>query len=772
VRIFFVIIAICVFTKASAQDLLVPIGIWKEYLPYNSAIDVAAGDNKIFCATPYSLFTVDLGDNSIERMSRVTGLSETGVSTIHYDEADHKLFIAYANSNIDIIYRNDIFNIPDIKRETISGDKSIYNIYLYNGNYYLSTGLGIIVIDGSRFEVKESWFIGSGGSNVKVNGFTSDGSFFYAATDQGLKRAAINSTNLSDYLNWQLLSGTSGLPAGPCRNVVTAGDKVVALKDDSIFIFNGNDWGALYSDGSTITAINSTQGKIAICHRLPGSVSKVAIINSDGSVERIIQQNGVTPFPKKAILYNDNYWIADQFNCLSKFSSGLAAEEVYTLNSPEGTASGEMTEYDNVFYATAGEVNDSWNYQYNGNGIYRYKNDDPIAIGWKNFNRFHYPVLDSMLDFITVAIDRRDESVWAGSFGGGLLHIKPDESFEIFKQNSPIQPHPLDPASYRVAGLLFDHENNLWISNFGSLQPLLVRKADGSWKSFSLPFTLTENALAQIATDDANQMWIVSPLGNGLICYNYGSSIDDTNDDHWKMYRSGQGNGNLPSANVLCVAKDKAGFIWIGTDDGIGVIQCPQEVFNTGCEAILPIVQQGNFAGYLFKGENVRSIAVDGADRKWVATKNGVWLISADGEKVIERFTEDNSPLLSSDVKKIAINGKTGEIYFATAKGICSFRGTATESEQTNSNVLVFPNPVPPGYGGTIAIRGVAENAIVKITELDGRLVYQTKALGGQAVWDGKDYKGHKISTGIYLVLIDGEDKSKGTSTRIVFISK
>ena len=75
--------------------------MWKEYLPYNSAIDVANGDNKIYCATPCSLFTVDLSDNSVERSSRITGLSETGVSAIHYDEDSHKLLIAYANSDID-----------------------------------------------------------------------------------------------------------------------------------------------------------------------------------------------------------------------------------------------------------------------------------------------------------------------------------------------------------------------------------------------------------------------------------------------------------------------------------------------------------------------------------------------------------------------------------------------------------------------------------------------------------------------------------------------
>jgi len=209
--------------------------MWKESLPYNSVVDVAAGDDKIYCATPYSLFTVDLSDNSVERSSRITGLSETGVSAIHYDENNHKLLIAYAKSNIDIIYRIDIFNIPNIKRENVSGDKSIYNIYLYNNNYYLSTGLGVIVLDGDRFEVNESWFIGNGGNTVKGNGFYFGWKFFYAATDEGLKRATVNSANFSDYLNWQMMSGINGLSKGPCRNVIEAGNKVFVLKDDSVF---------------------------------------------------------------------------------------------------------------------------------------------------------------------------------------------------------------------------------------------------------------------------------------------------------------------------------------------------------------------------------------------------------------------------------------------------------------------------------------------------------------------------------------------------------
>jgi ligand-binding sensor domain-containing protein len=313
----------------------------------------------------------------------------------------------------------------------------------------------------------------------------------------------------------------------------------------------------------------------------------------------------------------------------------------------------------------------------------------------------------------------------------------------------------------------------LWIANYGAHQPIAVRKKDGSWRSFFIPWSIPENAVGQIVVDDVNQKWIVAPNGNGLFCFNHGQTIDNPGDDLWKWYRTGKGNGNLPDNQVLSIARDKNGFIWVGTRQGIGIIQCPQEVFTAaGCEAILPVVQQDNFAGYLFSDEQVQCIAVDGADRKWIGTKNGAWLISADGAKTITRFTAANSPLLSDDIRQIAIDGNSGEIFFATDKGICSFRGTATEGNTSNTNVLAFPNPVPPGYTGTIAIRGVANNAIVKIAEMDGRLVFQTRALGGQAIWNGKDYKGRTISTGIYLVLISDDNKQEKTVTKIVFIKK
>ncbi|HJS54168.1 MAG TPA: two-component regulator propeller domain-containing protein [Chitinophagaceae bacterium] len=765
-NIFLLFVSFIVINKGISQQTLPPVGQWRDHLPYHSAIDVVAGTQKIFCATPFSVFSIE-PDNSVTRLSRMTGLTETGISVMGYDGVNEKLLIGYHSSNIDIIYRNDIFNVPDLKLDNIVGDKRIYNVFSFGKYFYLSTGLGVILIDAERYEAKDAWFIGTNGGQVKVNGFTIDNSFFYAATDEGLKRTPLNTIDPANYLNWQNLSGVNGLPAGLCRNVIGVQGKIFALKNDSVFVLNGSNWSLFFTEVTWgIQNINSSSGKITVCERKTDGSAKVSSLNVDGAVARVIQQTGVIARPMKSILINNDYWVADSSGGLTKFMS--AGFERYNLNSPQSTATGEMVFLNNTFYAASGEVSSNWQGQNNRNGLYKF-----LEGQWTNYNNSHFPPLDTLPDLVSVALDPRDESIWSGSFGGGLLHIRAGNSFEIFKQNSPIGQATFDPGSYRVSGLSFDNENNLWIANYGAAQNIVVKKKDGNWKTFVPPFALVENAVSQIITDEENQKWIVSPKGNGLIVFNDNGTLDNSADDKWKLYKSGTSAGNLPTNNVLSIAGDKNGFIWVGTDDGIGIVQCAQNVFSSqGCDAIWPVVQQGGFNQYLFKGEEVRSIAVDGGDRKWVATKNGAWLISAEGEKVIYQFTEENSFLLSNDVKRIVVDGQTGEVFFATAKGICSFRSTATEGGDTNSNVLVFPNPVPPGYGGTIGIRGLVNNAIVKIAEMDGRLVYQTRAFGGQAIWDGKDYKGRRISSGVYLVLVSDDGRKENLATKIIFISK
>jgi hypothetical protein len=193
-------------------------------------------------------------------------------------------------------------------------------------------------------------------------------------------------------------------------------------------------------------------------------------------------------------------------------------------------------------------------------------------------------------------------------------------------------------------------------------------------------------------------------------------------------------------------------------------------VATGSCEIRKPIVQYDQFAGYLFQNEKVKTIAVDGANRKWIGTTNGVWLISPDGDKIIYRFTVDNSPLPSNTIQKIAVDPITGVVYVGTSEGLVSFRSTATDGGESNANVLVFPNPVPSGYSGSIAIRGLVENADVRITDISGQLVYRTTALGGQAVWNGHDYTGRTPQSGVYLIFVTNKDGSQTHVGKMVFM--
>jgi ligand-binding sensor domain-containing protein len=758
--LFYFLLCSTLLLKAQLQ----PIGQWREHLSYNQAIQVTPSKDGVFCATPYALFSVDIADNSINRYSKINGLHETGIQSIQWDAQAGKLVVAYTNSNIDILDGSKIYNIDAIKQKDIPADKTIYNIFCYQNMAYCCSGLGIIAIDENKYEVKNTYVIGATGNYTKVNGLTTDATFFYAATEEGLKQAPVNSVNLADYRSWQLLSGLNGLPAGACKNVLSVQNKIISQKNDSLFILNGSNWNLFYTDDWNINNITTTENRLLISQQKAGS-ARVLVMTNAALIEKTISQNNVLVAPQQAISLQNTVWIADTSAGLLAYNSAVAQR--YQPNSPYSIASGEMIVKDGILWAASGAVTSSWTNTFSKNGLYRFSNNE-----WTNFTKNNIPALDSLYDIITVAVDPKDNTAWAGSFGGGLFHLTTDKTIQVFKQNSPLAPSFTNPNNYFIAGLAFDNENNLWIADYGTVQNIAVKKADGSWNKFFVPFSLTNNAVAQIVADNFKQKWIVSP-GNGLICFNTGQTIDNTGDDKWKLYTAGKGAGNLPSNNVLCIARDKNSFIWVGTSKGVGVIQCPQDIFSSqGCDAVLPIVQQDNFAGYLFGDETVQTIAVDGGDRKWVGTKNGVWLISPDGSEIIYRFTDENSPLLNNDVKKITIDGKTGEVFFATAKGICSFRGTATEGGVENTYVLVFPNPVPPGYTGTIAIRGLVDNAIVKITELDGRLVYQTRALGGQAVWNGKNYKGGSISTGVYLVLVSDDTRTEKIVTKIVFISK
>ena len=210
----------------------------------------------------------------------------------------------------------------------------------------------------------------------------------------------------------------------------------------------------------------------------------------------------------------------------------------------------------------------------------------------------------------------------------------------------------------------------------------------------------------------------------------------------------------------------------MGTDLGIVIYSNPERVFddnNFHAERIILTV--GDVTQYLLNTEIVTAIAVDGANQKWLGTQNsGVYLVSDNGTKEIYHFTAENSPLLSDKIYGIGINHESGEVFFATDKGLISYRGSATMGSDEFRDVYVYPNPVRENYAGKITVRGLVSDVNVKITDISGNLVYETQADGGQATWNGKDFSGRRPSTGVYLVFCTNEDGSKTFITKFLFI--
>jgi hypothetical protein len=262
-------------------------------------------------------------------------------------------------------------------------------------------------------------------------------------------------------------------------------------------------------------------------------------------------------------------------------------------------------------------------------------------------------------------------------------------------------------------------------------------------------------------------------LTNGIMVYKGHTTADGVIGVNVKKLSTTAGNGALPSNNVLCLAKDLDGEIWVGTDKGIAVFYSPEKVFtgeNFDSQQIL--LEQDGHVQILLETENVKCIAVDDANRKWIGTSNsGVFLMSADGTKQIQHFDESNSPLFDNNISSIEINHKTGEVYIGTSKGIISYRGTAALGYDDFTDVYAFPNPVRHEYEGPIAIKGLMNNTTLKITDISGTLVYETKSEGGQALWYGKNFKDERVCSGVYMVFCTSEDGAKKMVTKIVVIN-
>ena len=748
-----IVFFICLIFSVQAQPQSLRVGEWRDHLSYKYAYDVCEVGNSMYISTDRALFEYNTTDNSIERLSTLNRLSDMGVSSIEGDK--NTLIVAYDNGNIDLTRGNTTVNLPDIKRATLIANKRINHINVDNNLAYLSCGFGIVVVDIEREEVKDTYFIGENGSQVNVLSTSIAHNSIYAATNKGLYRADIYESNLADYHSWEkllahsqshvdLLASFNGL-----LFVNLHGEE---YNTDTLYHFDGNNW-VVFEQESSNVSIKANSQQLVLTRRF-----NVSVYDKDLNRTHFLYSGEFNldkiDFNSAIFTENEEFWITDKYNGLLH-----NVGDFYESIKPSGpflSDGGQIVNFGDEILVAHGAKSENWDPSWHQSELSILKKDDwTTSSGLKD------------ADFIDiVAVNKRGPTTYLASFNKGLAKMTGLNLDEIYNEtNSSLQKRAIYDDWIEVGAIQFDSNGNLWCTNSQTYEPLSVKYTSGDWESFSLGSGITETQdLAKLLIDKNDQKW-VQLKNNGLIVFDERRQGSKT-----RKLTNSENSGNLASNRVLSFAEDLEGEIWIGTDNGVSVFYDSNSIFQ-GESASQVVVTLGEYNSYLLEGQQINDIEIDGANRKWFATNNsGVIVTSASGTEEIHHFTTENSPLFSNKVLDIEMNDVTGEVFFATEKGLISMRSGSTQGNADFSEVLVFPNPVKPDYSGPITIKGLITDAVIKITDISGNLIYETVALGGQAVWDGKSFDGQKAHTGVYLVFCSDKEGTISHVTKLLFV--
>ena len=704
-----------ILSLCQTQDraLAAGIGSWNAYMAYHDITDIRPAGNIVYVLSSGSLFSYNADDGEVSVYNKVNSLSDCTINHIAWNTNVGKLIIVYDNYNIDLIDNSgNVTNLSDYHTKTVNLDKTVNGIYV-NGKFaYLYTNFGILKINMGSAEISDTYIL-----NMKITACAIAGGRIYAQTPVGIYGADM-SVNLLDRNNWHHDSSVT-------VDIFRSDDALETTKkhgytERRIFDRRNGCWWSNQEDGRLQSYTEAEDGT------------------------QTITRSGINPVgPKYNYFYSLKYANGTLYSCGGVFESAV------DMNYP-----GTVQTLDN---------GGTWN-------VYQDGLDKITGYTYKDVDCIDYDPTDP----------RR---VFAGG-RTGLYEFYDGKLVNYFnKDNSPLKPAmtetvgELDNNYVIVNGIKFDAGGNLWVTNSECRgHALMVYKKDGTWETKDHPELLyksnSHKNMCSLMFDSRGLLWFVANNWDypALICY-------DTANDAVNVYSQfvNQDGSKLTVEAISCVTEDNERNIWIGTDKG--PLYLTDSDITSGNKTFtqfkVPRNDGTDYADYLLSNINIKSICVDGGNRKWFGTEsNGVYLISSDNLTQEQHFTTVNSDILSDNILSIAYNGTNGEVFIGTGKGLCSYMSDATapNEDMTKDNVYAYPNPVRPEYTGYITIVGLTLNADVKIMDSSGRIVAEGTSTGGMFKWDGKDLNGNRVASGVYMVGTATNEGKKGTVCKIAVI--
>ena len=737
---------------------------WQGYFSYYQVKGLTENASCVIASSENAIFTKNTTTNELSTLNSIDGLKAESISAIYKSTTKNITFIGNSNGLLllvqpdgSILYKNGILAELPVP----STIKKINHFTEYNNKIYIAADYGITVFDLATLEFGDTYYIGNGGLQTRILQTTVLNDELYAVTDYfGIKKININNPNAIDYNQWTVFD------VGYWAGITTFNNQIVALNTD------GNV--SKYMGGVFVSFINLLQPGLEIRNvnnnLLVTTVNKVYVFNASFQQIALVQNTQFLPEIVSfscATIVNNEIFIATANHGL--FSTSISNPTTFVNNTPSGPLRNQIfriKKSPSALYALYGAYSRDYNPYVNG-GPGAFPINKLTPSGW---SVLPYSSLLGAKSLSNIAFNPINENqFYVSSYFSGLLKVTNDVATNLYTYNntgttgleSLIDPGDPNYKDVRINGPAFDKSGNLWMTNNLVQRTLKVLKNDGLWQSYDLSAVIstpTSDNNGILVIDKNNTKWL-STYKNGVVGFNENLS-------NKLLACKSDPVGNLPDVDVRCLAIDTKNQLWIGTSRGLRYLPSVDSFTNdTELKSKSIIILEDGLAQELFYDQFIFDIAVDGANRKWISTAGtGVYLVSANGQETIYHFTKEDSPLPDNNVIDIEIDGITGEVYFVTEKGMVSFKGIATKASDNLENVYVYPNPVRPDFLDTIKISGLTNKAIIKITDIEGNLVFEKTSEGGTVEWDTTAFGNYKVASGVYMIFISGQD---GIETKV-----
>ncbi|WOK06242.1 hypothetical protein RT717_24515 [Imperialibacter roseus] len=730
----FVLLLLAIVVQAQND---IPVGQWRTHFNYNQGYGVVKLKEQIYCNAFHSLIEVDPGSTAIRKITKANGLSDVGITALAAHESSASLLIGYSNGNIDILRGSETINVNDLLRANVTSSKVINSIFAGESTFFATTSFGMLEIDLHSFQVVNDYReLGRNGTTVGILDGGIKGDSIVLATTAGIISGHRTNANLLDFRNWKRsLEGVGQI------DFIEVSEEIsyAASKQGRLWVNEGNGWEEI-----TFTTkpefLTLQNGEL-----LYGKGNQLSKRSVNGQTSTFTLGN--SSVVADAFVDGETIWFADEKNGLGQSTAeGIA---YYLLNGPFESTIADVSAIGNTVFSLGG------GFEYNGLIPFN-RNASVSAFTKQGWEPIQPGSLSLFKDASSVASAGGSVDFYVLAYGKGIIQ---NSSGKLINHQTPGSLIQTNNGFVPVTAMAVDQNNNLIICSNQASNKYMMMLADGSWEPLSF-IPNTAPPAVSLQQNSYGDFWGILPHSS-----NSGVIVFNTDSKEYRIINTGSG---LPSSTVSDLAFDRDDYTWLATARGLTIVANTYEVFDAVDLLISYPVAENAF---VLNEEPIQAIEVDGANRKWIGTDKGLFLLDEYGAGTLTSFTRESSPLASNNVQRLAINSSSGELFVLTSGGLVSYRTTATAPSRVMQKAKIFPNPVRPGFNGVVAIEGLTYDTVVKITNQAGRLVREMVSTGGTATWNLADYNGARVASGIYIVFAATRDGSQSVVGKIAVIN-